>query len=90
MISIQPTEVLEPGKWVEHIDQGILIMAGARTCPHGVIVYWACGLVKGLLAWCMTIGPGGPIVIGMPGTVGDKHAEGLELLSLPDTSLLME
>jgi hypothetical protein len=22
MISIQPTEVLEPGKWVEHIDQG--------------------------------------------------------------------
>ena len=67
MISIQPTEVLEPGKWVEHIDQGILIMAGARTCPHGVIVYWACGLVKGLLAWCMTIGPGGPIVIGMPG-----------------------
>jgi hypothetical protein len=40
MISIQPTEVLEPGKWVEHIDQGILIVAGA-TCPHGVIVYCA-------------------------------------------------
>ena len=45
-------KVLERGEWQGREAQGVLIVAGA-SCPHGVIIYWAGGPLKGLLAWCV-------------------------------------
>ena len=45
-------KVLERGEWQGRLAQGVLIVAGA-SCPHGVIIYWAGGPLKGLLAWCV-------------------------------------
>ena len=42
--------------WADQVDTGVVIVAGA-SCPHGVIVYWACGPARGLLAWCVTMKP---------------------------------
>ena len=53
---IEGKGVVERGAWADQVDSGVLIVAGA-SCPHGVIVYWACGPAKGLLAWCLTLKP---------------------------------
>ena len=55
-ISIEGKGVLERGMWADQVDTGVVIVAGA-SCPHGVIVYWACGPARGLLAWCVTMKP---------------------------------
>ena len=49
-------KVLEPGEWQGREAVGVLIVAGA-SCPHGVIIYWAGGPLKGLLAWCVAFKP---------------------------------
>ena len=49
-------KVLKPGEWQGREAVGVLIVAGA-SCPHGVIIYWAGGPLKGLLAWCVAFKP---------------------------------
>ena len=53
---IEGKGVVERGAWADQVDSGVLIVAGA-SCPHGVIIYWACGPAKGLLAWCVMLKP---------------------------------